>query len=180
MKNISITILMFFLFVGSGITNLFASENIAEFCFQPAKDASLDLKIKHNVDIELPLSKIAKYTICEDKWHPQVDLDVNYEIDFPKEWNCNTLVPLWYIKTCEELQDYFENKKTIKLSEKVSHNCEIGEELINGSELKGRFILEIRKNPMRSSGEKHSYKFTKTLNIKIIGRCFDKTLDSKF
>ena len=71
------------------------AENIAEFCFQPAKDASLDLKIKHNVDIELPLSEIAKYTICEDKWHPQVDLDVNYEIDFPKEWNCNTLVPLW-------------------------------------------------------------------------------------
>lgn len=69
--------------------------------------------------------------------------------------NCTTLEPLWYIKTCEELQIFFRNKEKTTLPKNVSHNCQISEELIDGRELKGRFILEIRKKPMRSAGETH-------------------------
>lgn len=152
--------------------NASADENMAELCFQTAKDNSLDLKIKRNVNIKLPLPEIEKYTVCEDKWHPQIDLDEVYEIDFPKEWNCNTLMPLWYIKTCDELQVFFKNKTTV-LPQNVSHNCVISEKQIDGRELKGRLVLEIRKKPMWPPSETHSYKFTKIIRLKINGRCSD-------
>ena len=152
---------------------LSSKEDIAEFCFQVAKDGSLDLKIKRNIDIELPLLEIDQFVVCEDKWHPQMDLDEVYEVDFPKEWNCNTLVPLWYIKTCKELQDYFSNKKITKLSQNVSHNCEISEKQIDGRMLEARFILEIKKNPVRTFSEIHSYKFEKLFRAKVSGRCSD-------
>lgn len=152
---------------------LSSKEDIAEFCFQVAKDGSLDLKIKRNIDIELPLLEVDKFVVCDDKWHPQMDLDEVYEVEFPKEWNCNTLEPLWYIKTCKELQDYFSNKKITKLSQNVSHNCETSEKQIDGRMLEARFILEIKKNPVRIFSEIHSYKFTKLFKAKVSGRCSD-------
>lgn len=179
MKYVFTIILMLLLSASIGAANISATKNDVEFCYQVAKNNSLDLKIERNADIELPLSEIEKYTICEDKWHPQIDLDEVYEVAFPKEWNCTTLEPLWYIKTCEELQNFFRNKEKTTLPKNVSHNCKISEERIDGRELKGRFILEIRKKPMRSAGETHSYKFTKIFNVKISGRCSDKTFNSK-
>ena len=40
--------------------------------------------------------------------------------------------------------------------------------------LEARFILEIKKNPVRIFSEIHSYKFTKLFKAKVIGRCPDK------
>ena len=150
-----------------------SKEDAAEFCFQVAKDSSLDLKIKHNIDIELPLFEIEKIIEYNEKWHHQVDLYEIYEIEFPKDLNCNTLVPVWYIKTFYELQDYFNNKTKTRLSELVSHNCKVREELINGRELGGEYILEIRKYSWRLEGNS-TYRFTKGFKVKIDGPCPDK------
>lgn len=176
--KIFIVFLMLFcpanLWAASCLQTLSSKEDVAEFCFQVAKDGSLDLKIKRNIDIELPLLEVDKFVVCDDKWHPQMDLDEVYEVEFPKEWNCNTLEPLWYIKTCKELQDYFSDKKITKLSQNVSHNCETSEKQIDGRMLEARFILEIKKNPVRIFSEIHSYKFTKLFKAKVIGLCSDK------
>ena len=91
--------------------NLFAAEREARFCFQTTKDSSITLTIKRNIDIELSLIEIKNYIVCEDKWHPQIDLDIAYEVVFPEEWNCVTLVPVWSIMTCEELQKFFSDEK---------------------------------------------------------------------
>ena len=178
-KNVSTIILICFFSASVGAAKISAVENTAEFCYHIAKDNSLDLKIKHNVDIELPLSEIAKHTECEDKWNPQIDLYEIYEVDFPEEWNCTTLVPLWYVKTCEEVQDFFKNKKKSHLTKGVSHNCTTSEKQIDGRELEGRFILEITKHPKWSFKETHTYKFKKNFNVKISGQCSDKTFNSE-
>ena len=153
---------------------LSSKEDIAEFCFQVAKDASLDLKIKRNIDIELPLFEIEKIIEYNEKWDPQIDLKDDYEIDFPKEWNCQTLLPVWYIKTFNELQVFFNDKKRSKLSNLVLHNCKIKKDIINNQEIEGKYILEIRKYSMKLTKERSTYRFTKGFKVKITGPCSDK------
>ena len=157
----------------SWVQRLPSKEEVAEFCFLVTNDSSLDLKIKRNIDIELPLFEIEKIIEYNDKWHHQVDLHEIYEVDFPKEWNCNTLVPVWYIKTFDELKVYFKNKTKTRLSEMVSHNCEIRERVINGRELEGTYILEITKNSWSLKGSS-TYRFSKNFKVKITGLCPDK------
>lgn len=153
---------------------LSSKEDIAEFCFQVAKDGSLDLKIKRNIDIALPLFEINKYIEYNEMWHGQIDLSEIYEIKFPEEWKCQTLLPLWYVKTSNELQEFFKNKTKSKLSDQVSHNCRINEKQIDGRELEGKYILEIRKHSRKTFKKKSSYRYTQEFNAKVIGRCPDK------
>ena len=119
-----------------------SKEDVAEFCFHMAKDSSLDLKIKHNIDIELPLFEIEKVIEYNEKWYPEIDLSEDYEIKFPEEWKCQTLVPLWYVKTFNELHVFFKNKTKSKLSNLVSHNCEIKKMLSTIENLKGIIFLK--------------------------------------
>lgn len=53
---------------------LSSKENIAKFCFRDIKGSSLDLEIKHNIDIVLPLFEINKYIEYNEMWHGQIDL----------------------------------------------------------------------------------------------------------
>ena len=158
-----------------------SKKDVAEFCFQVAKDGSLDLKIKHNIDIELPLFEIEKVIEYNEKWYPEIDLSEDYEIKFPEEWKCQTLVPLWYVKTFNELHVFFKNKTKSKLSNLVSHNCEIKKNVIDNRELEGNYILKIEKSSKKIYGfqftygnEKSTYKYTKGFKAKVVGRCFDK------
>ena len=153
---------------------LSSKEVVAEFCFRTAKDSSLDLKIKRNIDIELPLFEIEKIIEYNEKWDGQIDLSEDYKIKFPEEWKCQTLIPLWYIKTFNELQLFFKNKTKSKLSDQVSHNCKINEKQIDGRELEGTYALEIRKYSMNLTKEKSTYRYTKGFKAKVIGRCLDK------
>lgn len=90
---------------------LSSKEDIAEFCFQVAKDGSLDLKIKRNIDIELPLLEVDKFVVCEDKWHPQMDLDEVYEVDFPEEWNCIPLSLFGILKHAKNFKIILATRK---------------------------------------------------------------------
>ena len=148
-----------------------SKENVAEFCFRTAKGGSLDLNIKHNIDIELPLFEIEKIIEYNEMWHFQIDLSEIYEIKFPEEWECQTLVPLWYIKTFNELQEFFKNKTKSKLSNLVSHNCRIKKDIIDNRELEGEYTLEIRKYSVNRTKEKSTYRFTKGFKAKVVGRC---------
>ena len=153
---------------------LSAKDDVAEFCFRTAKDNSLELKIKHNIDIELSLFEIEKIIDYNEMWYPEIDLSEIYEIKFPEEWKCQTLVPLWYIKTFNELQEFFKNKTKSKLSNLVSHNCKIKNNIIDDQELEGTYVLEIRKYSKNLTKEKSTYKFTKGFKAKVVGRCPDK------
>ena len=165
----------------SWVRTISPKEDVAEFCFQVAKDNSLDLKIKRNIDIELPLIEIEKIIEYNEKWYPEIDLFENYEIKFPEEWKCQTLIPLWYIKTFDELQVFFKNKIKSKLSNLVSHNCKIKKNIIDNRELEGNYILKIEKSSKKIYGfqftygnEKSTYKYTKGFKAKVVGRCPDK------
>lgn len=153
---------------------LSSKEDIAEFCSQVAKDGSLDLKIKRNIDIELPLFEIEKIIEYNEKWDGQIDLSEDYKIKFPEEWKCQTLIPLWYIKTFNELQVFFKNKTKSKLSNLVSHNCKIKNNIIDDQELEGTYVLEIRKYSKNLTKEKSTYKFTKGFKAKVVGQCSDE------
>jgi len=158
----------------SGAERLSAKEDVAEYCFRVAKNGSLDLKIKRNIDIELPLFEIEKIIEYNEKWDGQIDLSEDYKIKFPEEWKCQTLIPLWYIKTFNELQVFFKNKTKSKLSNLVSHNCKIKNNIIDDQELEGTYVLEIRKYSKNLTKEKSTYKFTKGFKAKVVGRCPDK------
>ena len=67
--------------------------------------------------------------------------------------------------------------KKIKLSDDVLHSCKTNVNIVDGRILKGKFILELRKKAMWSSGEFYSYKFTKLFDLEIDGRCLDNKLD---
>ena len=136
----------------SGAERLSAKEDVAEYCFRIAKNGSLDIVIKRNIDIELPLFEIEKIIEYNEKWYPEIDLYENYEIKFPEEWKCQTLIPLWYIKTFNELQVFFKNKTKSKLSDQVSHNCKINEKQIDGRGLEGNYILKIIKSTKEICG----------------------------
>ena len=153
---------------------LSSKEDVAEFCIQVAKDGSLDLKIKHNIDIVLPLFEINKYIEYNEMWHSQINLSEYYEIKFPEEWKCQTLVPLWYIKTSNQLQEFFKNKTKSKLSDQVSHNCRIKKNIIDNRELEGTYVLEISKFSEFLNNAHSNYKYTKGFKAKIVGRCPDK------
>lgn len=153
---------------------LSSKENIAKFCFRDIKGSSFDLEIKHNIDIVLPLFEINKYIEYNEMWHGQIDLSEIYEIKFPEEWKCQTLLPLWYVKTSNELQEFFKNKTKSKLSDQVSHNCRINEKQIDGRELEGKYILELRKHSRKTFKKKSSYRYTQEFNAKVIGRCPEK------
>ena len=157
---------------------LSAKDDVAEFCFRTAKDSSLELKIKHNIDIELPLFEIEKIIDYNEMWYPEIDLSEIYEIKFPEEWKCQTLVPLWYIKTFNELQEFFKNKTKSKLSDQVSHHCKINGKQIDGRGLEGKYIFKIEKSTKEKYGyqfirgkEKSTYRFTKEFKAKVADRC---------
>ena len=167
----------------SSVQRLSSKEDVAEYCFRVAKNGSLDLEIKRNIDIELPLFEIEKIIEYNEKWYPEIDLYENYEIKFPEEWKCQTLIPLWYIKTFNELQVFFKNKTKSKLSDQVSHNCKINEKQIDGRGFEGNYILKIIKSTKEICGfqfimgkEKSIYKFTKGFKAKVVGRCPEKNM----
>ena len=147
--------------------------NIVEFCFRSAKDSSIELEIKRNIEIDLLLSEINKYIEYSDMWFPQLDLHEIYEVDFPKEWNCKTLLPLWHVRTFDGLQDYFSKKMKTKLSDYVKHKCEIRKKKIDERELDGAYQLEIRKKLKNAPLDSHVYQYTKKFKAKVRGRCSD-------
>ena len=75
---------------------------------------------------------------------------------------------------CNELQEFFKNKTKSKLSDQVSHNCRINEKQIDGRELEGKYILEIRKHSRKTFKKKSSYRYTQEFNAKVIGRYPEK------
>ena len=160
-----------------------SKDDVAEFCFRTAKDSSLELKIKHNIDVELPLFEIEKIIDYNEMWYPEIDLSEIYEIKFPEEWKCQTLVPLWYIKTFNELQEIFKNKTKSKLSDQVSHHCKINGKQIDGRELEGKYIFKIEKSTKEKYGyqfirgkEKSTYRFTKGFKAKVADRCLNEKI----
>ena len=155
----------------SCLQGLSSKEDVAEFCFRTAKDGSLDLEIKRNIDIELPLFEIEKIIEYNEKWDGQIDLSEDYKIKFPEEWKCQTLIPLWYIKTFNELQEFFKNKTKSKLSDQVSHNCRINEKQIDGRELEGEYVLKISKSLGFPQKARSKYTYTKGFKAKVVGKC---------
>ena len=169
------------LWAASCLQGLSSKEDVAEFCFRTAEDGSLDLEIRRTIGVALPLFEIEKIIEYNEKWYPGIDVFENYEIKFPEEWRCRTLVPLWFTKTFDELQEFFKNKVNTKLSDQVSHNCEINDKQINGRELEGNYNLEIIKSNKEICGyqfitgkEKSIYRYTKGFKAKVVGRCLDK------
>lgn len=155
----------------------FSSKNdTAKFCIQVDKMGNISLEIKENIVIKMPLPEIQQAVACSDDkygWHGQIDLMEDYEIDFPKEWECTTLVPLMKIKTCVDLQkNYLGDGIKRKLSKDVSHECEgVHGKQIDGQILAGTFRFKTSKYNEWEWNEIFSYEFKKGFKVKIDGLC---------
>ena len=159
-----------------------SKRDTATSCIKDAEDGYLELRIKHNIDIPLPLTEIknflendVKWNLEDEEWSRSLLSDV-YDVKFPKdlERECTSLHPLWRTLSGDDLQEYFKNKTKAKLSDLVVNRCRVGEKTINGRVFEAEYILEISRTPMIEYWTRHEYKYTRDFFFKVEGRCPDE------
>lgn len=142
--------------------NINVNARCCNILYKKTEDGYLELKVKRNIDISLPLKELKPFYANDEKWSPQSFLQDNYEVNFPEWLHCNTFIRPWSVKSSRELQEYFESKAKTKLSYDVENNCNIDENQIDGQVFEGKYFLEIIKIPMIDSREEYKFTFTRS------------------
>lgn len=151
-------------------------------CIKDAEDGYLELKIKRNIDIPLPLTEIEKFLENDGKWNLEDEqwshglLQDVYNVNFLNDLEkmCTSLQPLWRNMYGDDLQEYFKNKTKAKLSDLVVNRCRVGEKQINGRVFEAMYILEISRTPMIEYWTTHEFKYTRGFFFKVDGLCPDE------